>query len=81
MSEEAKTTTTPVSTKLLITQAVLYTTIGALTPAVNVLAGSEPFTTRAIIALAVTCTIAGATALKAFLSTSLADSGGSKPTP
>jgi hypothetical protein len=60
-------------TKILILQALLYTTIGALTPTITVLAGDTPLTSRSIIALVVVSIVAGATALKAFLSTAFSD--------
>ena len=49
--------------------------IAALTPVANVLASDATLTGRAILCLAITAIIAGATALKAFLSTTFSDSG------
>lgn len=48
----------------------LYTVIAALTPVGSFLASEQPITTRAIVAITVASIIAGATALKAFISTS-----------
>jgi carbon starvation protein CstA len=65
--------------KLLILQGGLYTIIAALTPVPVFLAGSEPITTRALWGLVVSSLLAGATALKAFLSTNFAESKESQP--
>lgn len=48
----------------------LYTVIAALTPVASFLASEQVITTRAVVAIAVASIIAGATALKAFISTS-----------
>lgn len=61
--------------KLLVLQAALYTGIAALTPLTTALSSDTPLTPRYIICLAIGSIIAGATALKAFLSTNFSDSG------
>lgn len=61
--------------KQLIIQGGLYTLIAALTPVANALASDATLTMRATICLVITAIIAGATALKAFLSTTFSDSG------
>lgn len=59
----------------LILQGALYTIIGALTPIGAVLASDTDLSSqRTIATMIVTGLIAGATALKAFLSTTFADS-------
>lgn len=58
----------------LIIQGALYAIIGAFTPIVAMLAGDQPISTRTIVAICISALVAGATALKAFLSTTFADS-------
>ena len=58
----------------LIIQGSLYFIIGALTPVGAVLASSNEMDHRAVAAMIVTGLVAGATALKAFFSTTFADS-------
>lgn len=65
--------------RLLVFQGALYTIIAALTPAATMLASDAQMTMRAIICLALSCIIAGATALKAFLSTTFSESAASQP--
>lgn len=60
--------------KLLLIQGVLYALIGALTPVAAVFATNTELTKRTLIAMAVTAVLAGCTSLKAFLSTTFADS-------
>lgn len=60
--------------KMLITQGVLYTMVAMLTPTLNVLAGDTELTSRAVVVIVITSLISGALALKAFLSTTFADS-------
>lgn len=62
----------------LIIQGALYAIIGAFTPVAAMLVGDQPLTTRTIIAITISALVAGATALKAFLSTTFADSKESK---
>lgn len=63
--------------RLLVVQGGLYTVIAALTPVANTLASDASLTWRAIACVVLTAIIAGATALKAFLSTTFSDSGAS----
>lgn len=63
--------------KQLIVQGLLYTIIGALTPVAGLLASQVELTQRAVITIVITGIVAGATALKAFLSTTFADSSAS----
>jgi VIT1/CCC1 family predicted Fe2+/Mn2+ transporter len=65
--------------KLLILQGGLYTIIAALTPVATFLISDSPLTVRAIVGLVVIAVIAGATALKAFLSTTFSESSASTP--
>jgi Flp pilus assembly pilin Flp len=65
----------------LLLQGGLYTLIAALTPVANTLASDATLTTRAAICLVITAIIAGATALKAFLSTTFSDSGAADTKP
>jgi hypothetical protein len=58
------------SIRLIFLQGLLYTIIATLTPAAGMLATNTELTNRAIMALVITCVISGATAMKAFLSTS-----------
>lgn len=62
--------------KQLIIQGALYTIIGALTPIMAMLSASQDvvLTQRAIITACMAGVVAGATALKAFLSTTFAQS-------
>lgn len=57
-------------TKSQLLQGALYTGIAALTPVSTQLASNAPLTGRSITCLVIGALIAGATALKAFLSTS-----------
>lgn len=66
--------------KLLILQGTLFTVIGALTPIATVLGSDTPLNQRTIAAMVVGGLIAGATALKAFLSTTFSESKESLPT-
>ena len=61
--------------KQLVIQGGLYTLVAALTPVANTLASDATLTPRATVCLVITAVIAGATALKAFLSTTFSDSG------
>lgn len=54
----------------VILNGALYAGIAALTPVAAFLASQQPITTRTICAISVASIIAGATALKAFISTS-----------
>jgi hypothetical protein len=65
--------------KLLILQAGLYTVIAALTPVAASLLSDVTLTPRYLTALSISAIIAGATALKAFLSTTFSDSSASDP--
>lgn len=60
--------------KQLIIQGALYTIIGALTPVTALLNTEQALTNRVITVMIVSGIIAGATALKAFLSTTFAQS-------
>ena len=61
------------STQLII-QGALYTIIGALTPVVALLTSNEELDNRKIAVMIISGLVAGATALKAYLSTTFADS-------
>ena len=61
--------------KMILLQGGLYTLIAALTPVAGLLAGDQPLTTRSLICLVIGSIIAGANALKAFLSTSNTPNG------
>jgi hypothetical protein len=63
--------------KLLVLQAGLYTIIAAFTHAVAALLSDVTLTPRYLTALTLSAIIAGATALKAFLSTTFSESGAS----
>lgn len=65
--------------KLLLVQGALYALIGALTPVSAVLASDTILNTRSVVAMTVLGLVAGATALKAFLSTTFAESKESVP--
>lgn len=65
--------------RLLVFQAGLYTVIAALTPATTTLASNVELTPRAVSCLVISSIIAGATALKAFLSTTFSESAASTP--
>lgn len=62
--------------KLLFVQGALFTIIGALTPVIAVLSSDTALTQRTIAVLVISGLVSGATALKAFLSTTFADSPG-----
>jgi hypothetical protein len=64
-----------VLTKLQVLEGGLYTLIGALTPVSISLASNSELTTRGIVCLVIGSIVAGATALKAWLSKS------NQPTP
>lgn len=68
-AETVTITTKPRGTVIL--EGTLYVLISAIPPAVTVLQSQEPLTTRSILALAFSCIVAGAIALKAFLSQSM----------
>ena len=57
-------------------EAILYTLIAVCTPLFDLLSSDRPLTHRAMLAVSVACTIAGANALKAFLSTSFSKQSG-----
>lgn len=65
--------------KLLFVQGGLYTLIGMLTPIPVALASNVELTWRAVTGLIISALLAGATALKAFLSTNFAESKASEP--
>lgn len=65
--------------KLLILQGGLYTIIAALTPIATFLISDAVLTSRSIAAVVCSALIAGATALKAFLSTTFSESAASVP--
>jgi len=66
--------------KLLFLQGALYTGIATLTPWVTYLAATDnPITWRSLACCSVGSIVAGATALKAFLSTTFSDSPASDP--
>lgn len=67
------------SIKMLILQGFLYTLIAALTPVYAAILSDIILTTRVIIGVSIGAIIAGATALKAFLSTTFSDSNASEP--
>jgi hypothetical protein len=58
--------------KQLLIQGALYTTIGALTPVMALLSSDRPLDRRQVITAVIAAIVAGATALKAFLSTTFA---------
>ncbi len=58
--------------KQLLIQGALYTIIGALTPVMALLSSDRPLDKRQIITAVIAAIVAGATALKAFLSTTFA---------
>jgi len=60
--------------KQLLIQGALYTLIGALTPVMAMLSSDKPLDRRQIITATLAGVVAGATALKAFLSTTFAQS-------
>lgn len=60
--------------KQLLIQGALYTIIGALTPVLAMLSSTTELSQRAIITACIAGAVAGATALKAFLSTTFAQS-------
>ncbi len=62
------------NTRMLWIQGALYTIIAMLMPVSTFLAGDSEATPRAISAVVVFAIISGATALKAFLSTTFSDS-------
>jgi hypothetical protein len=65
------------SNGMLILQGAIYAIIGALTPVAGMLATQTELTKRTTIAMIVAGIMSGATALKAFLSTTFADSSAS----
>lgn len=65
--------------KLLVLQGGLYTIIAALTPIAAFLISDAALNARSIAAVVCSALIAGATALKAFLSTTFSESNASKP--
>jgi hypothetical protein len=65
--------------KLLFVQGGLYVLIGTLTPIPVALASNIELTGRVITGLVISSILAGATALKAFLSTNFAESKASEP--
>lgn len=67
--------------RVLWIQGGLYTTIAALTPVASALMSDVTLTTRYMIALVMAAIIAGATALKAFLSTTFSESPASDAEP
>ena len=58
--------------KQLLVQGALYTIIGALTPVMALLSSDREMDQRQTIAVILAAIVAGATALKAFLSTTFA---------
>lgn len=64
----------------LLIQGILYAIIGAMTPVAAMLVGDQPLSTRSIVAISISAIVAGATAVKAFLSTTFAESKESMPT-
>lgn len=58
--------------KQLLIQGALYTIIGALTPVMALLSSDRPLDRRQVITAVIAAIVAGATALKAFLSTTFA---------
>jgi hypothetical protein len=64
--------------KMLTFQAALAAIIGAMTPVLVMLTSSAPLNARNIWIMAIGGLIGAATALKAFLSTTFADSPASK---
>jgi carbon starvation protein CstA len=68
--------------KQLLVQGFLYTLIAALTPVMALLSSDRPLDRRQTIAVVLAGVVAGATALKAFLSTTFAQSSESElPNP
>jgi hypothetical protein len=61
------------TTNQMILQGFLYSLIGALTPVAAVLGSDSPINNRLVASMIVGGLIAGATACKAFLSTTFAD--------
>ena len=71
---EQPTETITITTKprgTVVLEGTLYVLISAIPPAVTVLQGTEPLTPRTVTALIFSCVVAGAIALKAFLSQSM----------
>ena len=60
--------------KQLLIQGALYTLIGALTPVMALLSSDKELDQRTTITAIIAGLVAGATALKAFLSTTFAQS-------
>lgn len=60
--------------KQLLIQGALYVLIGALTPVMALLSSESTLDRRQTITAIIAGVVAGATALKAFLSTTFADS-------
>lgn len=60
--------------KQLLVQGALYTIIGALTPVMALLSSDRTLDRRQTITVVIAAVVAGATALKAFLSTTFAQS-------
>jgi len=58
--------------KQLLIQGALYTLIGALTPVMALLSSEKPMDRRQTITAVLAGLVSGATALKAFLSTTFA---------
>jgi hypothetical protein len=58
--------------KQLLVQGALYTIIGALTPVLALLSSDRELDQRQTIGVILAAVVAGATALKAFLSTTFA---------
>jgi len=68
--------------KQLLIQGALYTIIGAITPVMALLSSDKPMDRRQTITAILAGLVAGATALKAFLSTTFAQSSESElPNP
>ena len=63
--------------KQLLIQGALYAVIGALSPILAVLSQNAPIDRKAIITAIISGIISGATSLKAFLSTTFAQSDAS----
>ena len=58
--------------KQLLIQGALYVIIGALTPVIAMLSSDRELDNRAMLTVVIAGIVAGATALKAFLSTTFA---------
>lgn len=57
----------------VICEGTLYAIIGIGTPLAAFFGGDQPLTTRAIVAVSISALVAGANAVKAFLSQSMTD--------